>query len=72
MKKRIVPLIAGGVVALILSAALYWPVYSGSLDGKPNRVSAQDSCDCSKCRDDQKCCPTANGQCGCFPGSIQC
>jgi hypothetical protein len=33
---------------------------------------AQSRCDCSKCRSDQKCCPTANGYCGCFPGSIQC
>ncbi len=29
-------------------------------------------CDCSKCRSDQICCPTANGYCGCFPGSIHC
>lgn len=25
------------------------------------------SCDCSKCRSNQYCCPTANGSCGCFP-----
>ena len=28
---------------------------------------AATNCDCSKCRSDQSCCPTANGQCGCFP-----
>ena len=25
------------------------------------------TCDCSKCRANQYCCPTANGYCGCFP-----
>lgn len=25
------------------------------------------NCDCSKCRANQSCCPTANGFCGCFP-----
>lgn len=38
------------------------------------RVSSQGSvelatgtCDCSKCKAGQSCCPTANGYCGCFP-----
>jgi hypothetical protein len=33
---------------------------------------AQGCCDCSQCTSDQVCCNTANGCCGCFPGSIQC
>ena len=37
-----------------------------------NTVLAAGNCDCSKCRSDQKCCPTAGGYCGCFPGSISC
>ena len=28
---------------------------------------ASGKCDCSKCREGQSCCPTANGYCGCFP-----
>lgn len=30
-------------------------------------VLGQGRCDCSRCRPDQYCCPTANGYCGCFP-----
>lgn len=33
----------------------------------PNAVFAAGNCDCSKCRSNQNCCPTANGYCGCFP-----
>jgi len=38
---------------------------SGALNN-PN-MQAIGTCDCSKCRSDQYCCPTANGYCGCFP-----
>lgn len=30
-------------------------------------ASAQGRCNCSQCRPEQSCCPTANGYCGCFP-----
>jgi hypothetical protein len=38
-----------------------------ALSARANTVLAQGRCDCSKCRSDQNCCPTANGYCGCFP-----
>jgi len=36
------------------------------------KAKADDCCDCSKCSSDQNCCKTANGCCGCFPGTVQC
>ncbi len=41
-----------------------------ALSALANSVLAAGNCDCSKCRSDQYCCPTANGYCGCFP--MQC
>ena len=38
-----------------------------ALTARPNTVTAQRRCDCSRCRSDQYCCPTAQGYCGCFP-----
>jgi hypothetical protein len=43
-----------------------------ALTARANSVLAQGRCDCSKCRSDQVCCPTANGYCGCFPKGIRC
>lgn len=34
---------------------------------KDQQVISLGNCDCSKCRANQYCCPTANGYCGCFP-----
>lgn len=34
---------------------------------KNQSVITLGNCDCSKCRSNQYCCPTANGYCGCFP-----
>ena len=34
---------------------------------KDQQVVSLGTCDCSKCRANQYCCPTANGYCGCFP-----
>lgn len=34
---------------------------------KKQSVIPLGNCDCSKCRSNQYCCPTANGYCGCFP-----
>lgn len=38
-----------------------------ALSARASTVLAQGRCDCSKCRSNQYCCPTANGYCGCFP-----
>jgi hypothetical protein len=74
--------IVGGMAALILCAVMVsFILYAGVLTGQKDRVFAEgirlpasDQCseDCSQCRSDQVCCSTANGHCGCFPGSIQC
>ena len=40
---------------------------AGKLSNQSSTELATGSCDCSKCRSGQYCCPTANGYCGCFP-----
>ena len=73
MTNRWLTRIIGGVAALILGAMVILPIaHSGILNGRSNTILAAGTCDCSKCRSDQVCCPTANGYCGCFPGSIKC
>jgi hypothetical protein len=72
MKTRWLTRIVGGMAALILSVGVLAPVYSGVLTRDTNTVPAAHSCDCSKCTSSQVCCKTANGDCGCFPGSITC
>jgi hypothetical protein len=39
----------------------------GVVSGDMRSPQATGTCDCSKCRSNQYCCPTANGYCGCFP-----
>ena len=66
MTNRWLTRIVGGVAALMLSVALILPLaHSGIFNKKTDAVPV--ACDCSKCRSGQSCCPTAGGQCGCFP-----
>jgi hypothetical protein len=73
MTNRWWPRVTGGVAALSLCAALVLTITgSGILNGKRHVVLAAacpHSCNCSA---GQVCCSTANGGCGCFPGSIKC
>jgi hypothetical protein len=60
-RREIIPAFARALGAMALVTA--WPA---------GAAFAANCCDCSQCRSDQVCCNTANGCCGCFPGSIRC
>jgi hypothetical protein len=76
MKNRWFTRVLGGMTALLVSAVMIIALaHPGIVSGQTNagcsldktRTQASGTCDCSKCRSDQYCCPTANGYCGCFP-----
>lgn len=61
----------GDNLVLWASKTLEKPAYSNTACSLSNlrtqSVIPVGTCDCSKCRANQYCCPTANGYCGCFP-----
>ena len=63
--------LTGDNLALWANKTLEQPTYSNtacSLSNlKTQSTISLGTCDCSKCRANQYCCPTANGYCGCFP-----
>ena len=63
--------LTGDNLVIWSNKALEKPTYSNTAcslnDLKAQSVTPLGTCDCSKCRSNQYCCPTANGYCGCFP-----
>lgn len=58
---------AATATAAVTPACPILPVDANKAGNLGSADATLGTCDCSKCRANQYCCPTANGYCGCFP-----